>query len=375
MNSSAVRAAFAGISIFSILQAMPAVSIAGLIVNYSDGATSQAASAEFSFLTCNTLEIVLRELTPPAASPVSTLAGGSSVFTRIGFNLPSGQVTGGTVVIGPGGASAGFENVGTQLGEGDDVSSHWGFSEGTLPDALKSLSLVLNQESNTKTQEADALDLEMALAAFEALMLRETAANILSGNPDPQSERDAEELMKKAARLEAETALLATAQAEARARAQELLLQATETLIRATITPDLHFIGVLQPGQTAFLTIPPGNNLIGPGAFDGIQGGLLGDLGARSGQGVIGNSVVIILTLSDPFDLEMQNAFLSDVRRNSLAEYGNQAAFVSPAGTSAVPEPSTVTLLVAFGVTLLGTSSFRRLRRARPMRHWLQFTQ
>jgi hypothetical protein len=380
MKSTLPRAAFIGLSILSLLHAVSATSRAGFLVDYSGGPTEQVASAEFSFRSCHTLEIVLRELTPPPVlGPVlsgpTLLAAGSPVLTRIGFNLPSGHVTGGSAVIGPGGASVGFENVSSQLGAGDDVSAHWGYSAGTLPEALKLLSEALTQESNARLQEAEALDLEEALAVFQALSLREAAATILSSNPDPQMKKDAEEMLQKAERLEAEAALLGTAQAEAallgtaqaeaRAEAQERMAQANEALIRSTIAPVLHFVGVLQPGQTPFLPIPPGSNLIGPGAFDGIQGGLLGDLVARNGQGVIGNSVVITLTLSDPYDLALQAAFFEDLRRNSLIEYGNQMDFISPT-TSAVPEPSTVTLLLALGTTLVGVTAVRRLWGAVP---------
>jgi hypothetical protein len=165
-------------------------------------------------------------------------------------------------------------------------------------------------------------------------------------------------------RLE-EADALAELKAEAWAKAEALRSKAADFLSRMAGLPNLHFLGVIQPGETPFLAIPSGINLIGPGAFDGIQGGLLGDLGARDGQGVIGNSVVITLTLSDPLNADEAKIFQDELRRSSLVEYGNRAAFASPAVISAVPEPSTVTLMVASGVTLLGTKAFRRIKNRR----------
>src|SRR5262249_50300459 len=103
---------------------------AGVLVDYSVASTGQIATADFSFADSSSLVIVLTETTPVAASHLS---GAGAILTRLGFHLPAGQLNGGAVEISPGSVSVGFENVNPQLSGGANVSTEWGYSQGSQP--------------------------------------------------------------------------------------------------------------------------------------------------------------------------------------------------------------------------------------------------
>lgn len=330
---------------------------AAFLVNYTVESTGQTASAEFTFTGPGSLAIVLRETTPSA---VSALTGGSAVLTRLGFHLPTGQLGGGAVQIGPGSASAGFLD--PQLGSGADVSSHWGFTQGTLPDGLRAQALVLNNQANGHSAQADKYAAQEAADRDLAKQMRDAAAQILSNNPDPQMLADAADLIKAAELREQSAANFDSLENQERLLAADIRDDVATLVAQADTAPDYHFVGVLQPGETPFKTIPPGANLIGPGAFDGVQGGLLGDLGARGGLGVIGDSVTLTLNLTVPLDARQQAAFLRGLLSDSVVEYGSRAAFATAAKGSRVPVPSTVVLLATAGISVVGAVRFRQPR-------------
>jgi hypothetical protein len=97
------------------------------LVSYT-ASTGQTATADFSFIDGNTLQIVLSETTPVAAS---SLTGAAAILTSIGFDLP-GTVqlvaSTGVVTISPGSVSVGL-SLG-DLGAGADVSREWGATQG-----------------------------------------------------------------------------------------------------------------------------------------------------------------------------------------------------------------------------------------------------
>jgi hypothetical protein len=56
---------------------------------------------------------------------------GNQLLTGLGFDLPGPlTISGGSAAIGPGSASLNFDNVGSQLSAGADVSVEWGFANG-----------------------------------------------------------------------------------------------------------------------------------------------------------------------------------------------------------------------------------------------------
>ncbi len=100
--------------------------------------TGQTATANFSFITGTSLEIILSETTPAA---VSTLTGAGAILTSIGFLLPDDAVIvlPGTVTIcsvipcGSDSTDVGFKigpTVQPILGPGVDVSGEWGATIG-----------------------------------------------------------------------------------------------------------------------------------------------------------------------------------------------------------------------------------------------------
>jgi hypothetical protein len=117
---------------------------------------------------------------------------------------------------------------------------------------------------------------------------------------------------------------------------------------------------------TAQVTPFAGDNRDGPAVLSGPQGGLLDDSAPtqRGGQGVIDNSVIILLSLNSSVSATDQAAFLTSLccgRSASVVEWGSDDAFGTavPESGTAVPEPGTL-LLLGSGLVGLGIGGRRR---------------
>lgn len=94
-----------------------------------------SARAIFTFDTHNPTELLI-ELTNTSTGLPAFMSdpNASQLLTAISFdfgapgaNAADPALTGGSVVIGPGGYSIGFDHVAPQLGPGDDVTGEWGY--------------------------------------------------------------------------------------------------------------------------------------------------------------------------------------------------------------------------------------------------------
>lgn len=85
-----------------------------------------SATADFSLINPDELEIVL---TNTSTGVPAGFDNSDQLLTGISFDLGGLEIIGGNVVIGPDAAdmSINFDNVVSQLGNGDDVSSEWGY--------------------------------------------------------------------------------------------------------------------------------------------------------------------------------------------------------------------------------------------------------
>ncbi len=118
-----------------------------------------------------------------------------------------------------------------------------------------------------------------------------------------------------------------------------------------------HFVSTIAAQVTKF----PGANLDGPDSLDGPQGGLLSDPAFRGGLGVIVNSVVIQLALSQSLTLAQQAAFLASLSTSSIVEWGSNDAFGTPVnGIASIPD---TLLLFGTGLAGLGSIAWRQRRR------------
>jgi hypothetical protein len=194
---SSLSAWCAGVLIVSVAHA----AVGGLVVNYSVATTGQTATADYSFADPETLVVLLTETTPGAAS---LLSGGGAVLTALGFPLPAGAVTGGTVQIGPGSVSVGFDVVNPQLGAGADVSAEWGYSSLSRQEALRAQGRALLNASDALSLEALNFDAQANQELNNAKNERDAAAALLSGNPTEEEKKDAQTLLSMAIQDELE---------------------------------------------------------------------------------------------------------------------------------------------------------------------------
>jgi hypothetical protein len=324
-----------------------------VVVNYNVAGTGQTARASFEFVDGSRLQITLAETTP---SGTSSLTGGNAILTSLGFLLPRVQIVGGAVTIAAGSSSAGF--AGDPLGGGADVSNLWGYTPTNLSAALQANSAELAAAASAQSAIATEQDGIATAKRARAKAQRDAAAQLLENNPDAQMRQDAADLIRAAEQDERDAAIAEAARNAATAEATSLQAQADDFAARAATTPALQLVGALWNPLTAFLS--------SPGTFDGLDGGLLGDAFARGSEGIITNSVLLSLTLSDALLAIEQEQFLASLRTGSFIGYGS-GAFLDgrPDGLPpvSVAEPSTLALLVAV-LLVLGCSGLR-VRRER----------
>lgn len=154
---------FAG-TLFAIIGACMALpsSAQAALVTYLAAATSQTATADYSFVDGDTLQIILTETTP-LANPV---AGAAAVLTSVGFDLPGTAelvAAGSTVVINVGSVSVGFDL--GDLGAGADVSREYGVTQGQFDpgdggswDFVSANTAHVTQLAGANRDSTDALD-------------------------------------------------------------------------------------------------------------------------------------------------------------------------------------------------------------------------
>lgn len=324
-----------------------------VVVDYTVAATGQIASASFEFLDPSRLQITLAEKTPAGTS---SQTGGGAILTSLGFLLPRVQITGGSVMIAPGSSSAGF--AGDVLTGGADVSNLWGYTPTTLSAALQANSAELATAATAQLAIAAEQDQIAAAKRERARSLRETAALLLGNNPDAQMRADAQDLIAAAEQDEAAAAAAEGVRDGANAQAAALQSQANDFSARAAAAPTLQLVGALWGPLAAFLASSPGT------AFDGLDGGLLGDALARGSEQIITNSVMLSLTLSDALLAIEQEQFLASLRTGSFVGYG-MGAFLDgrPDGLPpvSVPEPQMISLAAAMLLMfVIGTNRRRR---------------
>ena len=315
-------APFAVIVASGLLAATQALA-APVVVDYAVAATGQSVRASFDFLDASRLQISLFETTPAGAS---ALTGGGAILTNLGFLLPRVQIAGGSVVIGPGGTTAGFPG-------------------GELANAAAAQTQLAAQQDEIATSKA-------ALAKAK----RDAAAQLLANNPDAQMRADAADLIKSAEQDEAIAGAARTARDGAIAEASALQTQADEFAARALVAPVLQLVGVLQRPLTPFLASAARHT------FDGLDGGLIGNPLARGGEAVIVNSVLLSLTLSDALVEAEQQEFLAGLSTGSSIGYG-AGGLLSGQPPVAVSEPSMTSLAIA---TLLALGLMIGRRRRSP---------
>jgi hypothetical protein len=337
------------IAIALILLRTSSAARASVQVDYLLPATGQTARAEFSFLDANTLQILLQETTPDSSS---MLTGPAATLVSLGFILPSGEIIGGSVAVGPGSASVGFDLVPAQLGPGENVSTEWGYSPHTLPTDFITQAVDLEQQAATLRTEA-AADLTAEQAERDrAKAQRDAAAQLLANNPDPQMMADAADLIKAAEQDEADAAALHASAVAKAAEADALAAQATTLRDAAAALPELHFVGVTSDLPNPFAAVPPGANLVGPDGLDGPDAGLLADALAAAGLGVIEDSVTITLLLSSPFDAAQQADLLARALTSSIVQYGAGGVALPALSPAVVPAPASAQVFVLGGACL-----------------------
>ena len=330
------RIAFLALAASALVAATQAYAIP-VTVNYTIAGTGQTASASFEFVNGSRLRITLAETTPAGTSGLN---GGGAILTSLGFLLPRVQIVGGSVTVAPGSTSAGFAG---DLSGGADVSNLWGYTPTTLSAALQANSAELAAAAAAQSAIAAEQDAIAIAKRVRAKAQRDAAAQLLANNPDPQMKADAADLIKAAERDEADAAMAETARDAANTQAAALQSQANDFAARAIAAPTLQLVGSLWDPLTAFLDSPGS-------LFNGLDGGLLGDVLARSGERIIANSVLLSLNLSDALLAIEQEQFLASVRTGSFVGYGS-GGFPDgrPDGLPPVPvpEPSTLALIVA----------------------------
>jgi hypothetical protein len=351
------RIAFRALAACALVAATHAYAIP-VTVNYTIAGTGQTASARFEFVNGSMLQITLAETTPAGTS---SLNGGGAILTSLGFLLPRVQIVGGSVTVAPGSTSAGFAG---DPGGGADVSNLWGYTPTTLSAALQANSADLAAAAAAQSALAAEQDAIAIAKRARAKAQRDAAAQLLANNPDPQMKADAADLIKAAERDEADAAIAGAARDAANTQAAALQSQANDFAARATAAPTLQLVGALWDPLTAFLDSSGS-------LFNGLDGGLLGDVLARGGERIITNSVLLSLNLSDALLAIEQEQFLASLRTGSFVGYGS-GGFLDgrPDGLPpvSVPEPSTSALMVAL-LVLSGSGSFvRRQRRAANLR-------
>ncbi len=105
-----------------------------------------SATADFSLINSDELKIVL---TNTSTGVPAGFDNSAQLLTGISFDLGGPGITGGSVVIGPNAAdiSINFDNVVSQLGNGDDVSSEWGYGNN-----VTTTGMLVNMVSATTSQ-------------------------------------------------------------------------------------------------------------------------------------------------------------------------------------------------------------------------------
>jgi hypothetical protein len=208
--------------------------------------------------------------------------------------------------------------------------------------ALQASSVDLAAAAAAQSEIAAEQDAIAIAKRARAKAQRDAAARLLANNPDPQMKADAADLIKAAERDEADAAIAEAARDDASAQAAALQSQANDFAARAIAAPTLQLVGALWNPLTAFLDSPGS-------AFNGLDGGLLGDALARGGERIITNSVLLSLTLSDALLGLEQEQFLASLRTGSFIGYGS-GAFLNgrPDGLPpvAVDEPAVTSLVL-----------------------------
>lgn len=92
--------------------------------NFDPAGLSATATFRLDTDSPSTLQILL--INTSTGTP-ATFDSADQLLTSLSFDLGGLSITGGGAVVGPGGFSLNFSNVGTQLGEGDSLESEWGF--------------------------------------------------------------------------------------------------------------------------------------------------------------------------------------------------------------------------------------------------------
>lgn len=140
------RSLFHGIAVLAF--ALPGEA---LTINYSvdiPSPTGQTASADFTFTSATTLEIVLTETTLPGDS---TVTAGSAILAAIAFKLPDTAVIAGTGTTGSGGhtaviaAGSATVNFATARSAGQEINAEWGATNGAKGELDGSTTLLGNE--------------------------------------------------------------------------------------------------------------------------------------------------------------------------------------------------------------------------------------
>jgi len=125
MGMGKIKKISALFAIMGILGLISPLSSSALLLSDPSGLS---ATADFTLINPNTLQIVLTNTSTGYPSYFEGAGLNSNILlTSIAFNLGGISILGGSVIVPPGSSTVNFDDVGSQLTGGADISVEWGY--------------------------------------------------------------------------------------------------------------------------------------------------------------------------------------------------------------------------------------------------------